>query len=199
MLFDMSHLLQGMMSIAHPLQPTKKRKPANKINKLRQACLRWFTTEKTVITNQPGTEGHTGVVTHGSLPTSLKLTDTQPQPAKLLLEAIIAKNSITTPVINQLKADTNFKNVPLSHILPAINCMMLSADKSTVKVELTEPGEPMEAQLFHPTNHYGILSYPGNAQSIISSALENKHVDINDQSFIDLIKKHGFNKSKAKR
>ena len=24
MLFDMSHLLQGMMSIAHPLQPPKK-------------------------------------------------------------------------------------------------------------------------------------------------------------------------------
>ena len=77
--------------------------------------------------------------------------------------------------------------------------MILLSDKSTVKVELTEPGESMEAQLFHPTNHHGILSYPGNAQSIISSALENKHVDINDQSFIDLIKKHGFNKSKAKR
>ena len=63
----------------------KKRKPATKP---RQACLRWFTTDKTVITNQPGTEGHTGVVTHGSLPTSLKLTDTTPQSAKLLLEAI---------------------------------------------------------------------------------------------------------------
>ena len=147
-----------------PATAPKKRKPANKP---RQACLRWFTTDKTVITNQPGTEGHTGVVTHGSLPTSLKLTDTTPQSAKLLLEAIVPKNRITVPVINKLKADTNFKTVPSGHILHSINCMILLSDKSTVKVELTEPGEPMEAQLFHPTNHHGILSYPGNAHRVL--------------------------------